>query len=52
MENNRPTVQDVPDHVLDKMAMFLVRKLDEFYANPANEEGFKAWKAQREAAKS
>lgn len=51
MEMTRPTAKDVPEHVIDQMALFVVRSLDEFYADPANEAAYQAWRAAKEAAK-
>lgn len=48
MANERPTVQDIPEHILDMFAREVSMAMDAFYADPANEAAFQAWKRERE----
>ena len=52
MNNTRPTVQDVPEHILDMMAREVSLAMDAFYADPANEAAFQAWKREQEAKRN
>lgn len=52
MSNARPTVQDVPEHIMDMMAREVSLAMDDFYADPANEAAFQAWKREQEAKRN
>lgn len=47
-----PTAKDVPDHIMDKIARSVALAMDAFYADPANEAAFQAWKREREAQRN
>lgn len=51
MASERLTAADVPGHILDMMAREVSLAMDAFYADPANEAAFQAWKREREAKK-
>lgn len=52
MKNDSPTVKDVPEHILDMLAREVSMAMDAFYADPANEAAFQAWKREREAQRN
>ena len=52
MADNKPTAKDVPDHIMDKIARGVALAMDAFYADPANEAAFQAWKREREAKRN
>lgn len=45
---DKPRAKDVPDHIIEAMAWSVLEGLDEFYADPANEAAFHAWKRKKE----
>lgn len=49
MASERLMAKDVPDHILDMLAREVSLAMDAFYADPANEAAFQAWKREREA---
>lgn len=48
MASERLTAKDVPEHILDMMAREVSLAMDAFYADPANEAAFQAWKREKE----
>lgn len=48
---DKPRAKDVPDHIIEAMARSVLEGLDAFYADPANEAAFQAWKRKKEQHK-
>lgn len=51
MLNARPTVQDIPEHIMEYMVMEVAKGMAAFYADPENEARYQAWKKEKEARK-
>lgn len=51
-QDNRPTAQDVPAHIMIQIARSISDVIDDFYADPENEAAFQRWKAEKEAARA